>query len=399
MKVFTFIKKIKSLAPLLPDSVAEASEDDNELHRVLTDTCDIDDSSWGTLNRQLDKLFGADTRENGRFKYIRRELKLQRIVDELEYLCAKGAEVKAAKSKQPIKKRPNPVVEKAADAANDVLIRTLSRLLMEKFDIQFAPANSQIFSWSFPRITCFSAFTARATEVSTLPTKDTARTRVGTFSVKTFAARMSFALLASAARYPSYGTLQMTSSSGVLNVVIKNTFSSVNLFDEHVMSDLANLIIETLQANDTDIHVVVFSSGNKGFFLDHFDVNYFFPGYVSPLPIFDGGIPTMLFPVAILWNITQLPQATIAVMEGVSIFSGSKGTTGFQMTPTAPTHRKTRFHGIVVGVETFWVYKQTAVRAVARHGGDFFRSIRNIISVYFHNLLGVDVNEVVGSLE
>ncbi|KAJ7789136.1 hypothetical protein B0H14DRAFT_3503384 [Mycena olivaceomarginata] len=29
-------------------------------------------------------------------------------------------------------------------AANDVLIRTLSRFLMEKFDIQFTPANSQI---------------------------------------------------------------------------------------------------------------------------------------------------------------------------------------------------------------------------------------------------------------
>ncbi|KAJ7648826.1 hypothetical protein B0H17DRAFT_1215531 [Mycena rosella] len=46
----------------------------------------------------------------------------------------------------------------------------------------------------------------------------------------------------SAGRYPSYGTLQTTNSSGVLNV-----------------SDLANLI-ETLQANDTDIRVVVFSS-------------------------------------------------------------------------------------------------------------------------------------------
>ncbi|KAJ6564754.1 hypothetical protein B0H19DRAFT_1068271 [Mycena capillaripes] len=124
------------------DSAAEASEDDNELHRVLTDTCGIDDSPWGTLNRQLDKLFGADTRENGHLRYIRRgehgmsfvaehlaglnwksgdyplelvELKLQRIVDELEYLCAKGAEVEAAKPKQPVKKRPNPAVEKAAD--------------------------------------------------------------------------------------------------------------------------------------------------------------------------------------------------------------------------------------------------------------------------------------------
>ncbi|KAJ6586316.1 ClpP/crotonase-like domain-containing protein [Mycena vulgaris] len=100
----------------------------------------------------------------------------------------------------------------------------------------------------------------------------------------------TLALLASytsAARYPSYGTLQTTKSSGVLNVVINNTFSDINLFDQHVQSDLANLI-ETLQANDTD----------------------------SPLPFFDPGMPDMTFPVALLWNITQLPQATIAVIEG-----------------------------------------------------------------------------------
>jgi hypothetical protein len=37
------------------------------------------------------------------------------------------------------------------------------------------------------------------------------------------------------------------------------------------------------------------------------------------LPLYDTGFPDMLFPVALLWNITQLPQATIAVIEGVSI--------------------------------------------------------------------------------
>ncbi|KAJ7643199.1 hypothetical protein B0H17DRAFT_1148638 [Mycena rosella] len=120
---------------------------------------------------------------------------------------------------------------------------------------------------------------------------------------------------ASAARYPSYGTLQTTNSSGVLNVVINNTYSSVNLFDLHIQSDLANLI-ETLQANDTDIRVVVFSSANKDFFLAHIDINSFLPGYASPLPFFDPGLADMNFPVALLWNITQLPQATIAVIEG-----------------------------------------------------------------------------------
>ncbi|KAJ7691458.1 hypothetical protein B0H17DRAFT_1201099 [Mycena rosella] len=97
-------------------------------------------------------------------------------------------------------------------------------------------------------------------------------------------------LFASTARYPSYGTLQTTKSSGVLNVVINNTYSPVNLFDQYFQSDLANLI-EALQGNDTDVRVVVFSSANKDFFLDHIDVNSFLPGYESSLPLFDPGIP------------------------------------------------------------------------------------------------------------
>ncbi|KAJ6533628.1 ClpP/crotonase-like domain-containing protein [Mycena capillaripes] len=125
-------------------------------------------------------------------------------------------------------------------------------------------------------------------------------------------------LLASAARYPSYGTLQTTKSSGVMNVVINNTYSSINLFDQYFQSDLANLI-ETLQANDTDIRVVVFSSANSEFFLSHVDFNLLTPGHESPLPLFDPGFPNMLFASALLWNITELPQATIAVIEGVSV--------------------------------------------------------------------------------
>ncbi|KAJ7625876.1 ClpP/crotonase-like domain-containing protein, partial [Roridomyces roridus] len=102
---------------------------------------------------------------------------------------------------------------------------------------------------------------------------------------------VGFALLfalqpALAARYPSFGTVQTTNSSGVLNAVINNTASSTNLFDYRVQADLANLI-ETLQVNDTDIRVVVFSS-----------------------------FPDMTFPTALLWNISRLPQATIAMVEG-----------------------------------------------------------------------------------
>ncbi|KAJ7060407.1 ClpP/crotonase-like domain-containing protein [Mycena amicta] len=121
--------------------------------------------------------------------------------------------------------------------------------------------------------------------------------------------------LASALRFPSYGTLRTTQSNGVLNVVINNTYSTINLFDKHVQADLGNLI-EELQADNSDVRVVVFSSGNEEFFIGHIDVEYFLPGYESPLPLYDYAYPDMLFPVALLWNITQLPQATIAIIEG-----------------------------------------------------------------------------------
>jgi enoyl-CoA hydratase/carnithine racemase len=59
----------------------------------------------------------------------------------------------------------------------------------------------------------------------------------------------------------------------MMNVVINNTFSSINLFDAHVQSDVANLIDE-LQANDTAVRVVVFESGNPDFFFGHININY-----------------------------------------------------------------------------------------------------------------------------
>jgi hypothetical protein len=71
VRFFTLIKKIETFAPLLPDSVKEASTDDNELHCTLNNTSGIDNSPWGALNCQLDKLFGVDTREDGRLKHIR----------------------------------------------------------------------------------------------------------------------------------------------------------------------------------------------------------------------------------------------------------------------------------------------------------------------------------------
>lgn len=71
-----------------------------------------------------------------------------------------------------------------------------------------------------------------------------------------------------------------------MNVVINNNYSSTNLFDEHVQSDLTNLI-EILQVNDTDIRVVVFSSGDPEFSIGHLDITSFLPDYgtlLDPYP-------------------------------------------------------------------------------------------------------------------
>ncbi|KAJ6460541.1 ClpP/crotonase-like domain-containing protein [Mycena sanguinolenta] len=130
--------------------------------------------------------------------------------------------------------------------------------------------------------------------------------------------RISIILLLSltaviAVRYPSFGTIQTTKSAGVLKAVINNTFSPINLFDQHVMADLGNLI-EELQANDRDVRVVVFSSGNKDFFFPHIDSNSLLPGYGACFFLLLISIET----ISLVWNITQPPQATIAVIEGVS---------------------------------------------------------------------------------
>ncbi|KAJ7230911.1 ClpP/crotonase-like domain-containing protein [Mycena haematopus] len=139
------------------------------------------------------------------------------------------------------------------------------------------------------------------------------------FSVSTIVLQLQLLLSLSAtvhaSPYPSFGTIHTTQSGGILNAVFNNTFSPINLFDYHIMADLGNLIAE-LQANDTDVRVVVFSSGNEDFFFPHIDSNSLLPGYVSPLPEFDPGNPKLAFPLGLLWNITQLPQATIAVIEG-----------------------------------------------------------------------------------
>jgi hypothetical protein len=56
----------------------------------------------------------------------------------------------------------------------------------------------------------------------------------------------------------------------ILNVVIQNNASNVNLMSEIVILEL-NQLVTSLQ-NDTSTKVVLFKSGNPTFFAAHFDV-------------------------------------------------------------------------------------------------------------------------------
>ncbi|KAF8127499.1 hypothetical protein K438DRAFT_2000785 [Mycena galopus ATCC 62051] len=111
--VLDLIKRILRLAGPFPDSVPEASESDDKIHHVVNNIHGIDKSVHGTLNPRFDNLFGKDTRENDRLKFVRRgdrgmvlvvqyletihwqkagipldlaQLKLERVVNELEFL-------------------------------------------------------------------------------------------------------------------------------------------------------------------------------------------------------------------------------------------------------------------------------------------------------------------------
>ncbi|KAJ7167259.1 hypothetical protein C8R43DRAFT_984622 [Mycena crocata] len=59
-----------------------------------------------------------------------------------------------------------------------------------------------------------------------------------------------------------------------------------------------------------------FKVHTRTFFMAHIDIASLQPGFESPLPFFDPGLPDMAFSIALLWNITQPLQASIAVIEG-----------------------------------------------------------------------------------
>ncbi|KAL7941354.1 ClpP/crotonase [Trichoderma barbatum] len=95
-----------------------------------------------------------------------------------------------------------------------------------------------------------------------------------------------------------FKTLQTSRSGPILTVTIDNNASNVNLISLIVLDDLDRLV--TALQNDSATKVVLFQSKNRDFFAAHLDV--------TPLVQLPGS--------NLLLNISRLPQASIAIVDG-----------------------------------------------------------------------------------
>ncbi|KAH8806135.1 ClpP/crotonase-like domain-containing protein, partial [Xylogone sp. PMI_703] len=103
----------------------------------------------------------------------------------------------------------------------------------------------------------------------------------------------------------------------------------VNLFSEIMQFELDQLV-NSLQS-DNSTKVVIFRSGNPQFFIAHYDV-ISRPG--DPLPITSPEIAP--FNARLLFNITNLPQATIGVIEGPARGMGNEFAMSLDMRFASP---------------------------------------------------------------
>ncbi|RFU26514.1 hypothetical protein B7463_g9819, partial [Scytalidium lignicola] len=106
-----------------------------------------------------------------------------------------------------------------------------------------------------------------------------------------------------------FGTLNAVQKGGILNVVINNNSTNINLYDAKVQSDLYDLV--TILQGNTTVKVVVFTSANPDFFIAHLDlITRTSPSFATDDPR-NPAQATRLF-----FNMTELKQVTIAAIDG-----------------------------------------------------------------------------------
>ncbi len=115
----------------------------------------------------------------------------------------------------------------------------------------------------------------------------------------------------------NFKTFDCNENNGVLNVVFDNP--PVNTQDIQNLDDL-NLLAENLEKNK-EIKVVVFSSNNPEIFIAHADTNFLKDMSTTPVKKED---VELLYLQKTLQRISELPQATIAKIEGYTRGGGNE---------------------------------------------------------------------------
>ncbi len=114
----------------------------------------------------------------------------------------------------------------------------------------------------------------------------------------------------------TFKCLHFITNNAVLNVAIDN--GEINLLDRVLLKDLYQLHKILMQSDD--IKVVVFRSANTEFFIAHADINMIMAMKDAQQP--DGKIISPM--QKIFENYSQLPQVTIAEIDGITRGGGSE---------------------------------------------------------------------------
>ncbi|VUC29717.1 unnamed protein product [Clonostachys rosea] len=116
-----------------------------------------------------------------------------------------------------------------------------------------------------------------------------------------------------------YGTITHSQKGAVLNVLFDNNSTEINIYDNKIQSDLYDLV--TQLQNDTTVKVLVFRSANPDFFLAHGELTARegTPNFALDDPRNEVANAWRLF-----YNVTELPMASIAVVDGRARGAGNE---------------------------------------------------------------------------
>ncbi|USP81337.1 enoyl-CoA hydratase [Curvularia clavata] len=109
---------------------------------------------------------------------------------------------------------------------------------------------------------------------------------------------------------PQYRALKTTASNNILEVTIHNPDSTINTWNQDIQYGLTDLVQRL--GNDNETRVVIFKSDVPRFFLNHLDPAIFFV---------DKAVDNF---AALMYNISNLNQITIAAVEGRARAAGNE---------------------------------------------------------------------------